>query len=117
MTDHTLHCREAFEKCCGSIEWVNALAKEQAYCAFAKGVEWRNRSNAQGGEWREMDSAPHDKAIMGAWFGAAEYTEVSPVIYCSERGKWMNPDDMRDDEFTRPDMWMPYPKPPAHRDL
>lgn len=65
--------------------------------------------------WREMDSAPADKAIMGAWFGSPEYTEVSPVIYCSERGKWMNPDDMRDDEYTRPDMWHPYPSAPPHR--
>lgn len=65
--------------------------------------------------WREMDSAPADKAIMGAWFGSPEYTEVSPVIYCSERGKWMNPDDMRDDEYTMPDMWHPYPSAPPHR--
>lgn len=65
--------------------------------------------------WREMDSAPIDKAIMGAWFGSPEYTEVSPVIYCSERGKWMNPDDMRDDEYTTPDMWHPYPSAPPHR--
>lgn len=65
--------------------------------------------------WREMDSAPADKAIMGAWFGSPEYTEVSPVIYCSERGTWMNPDDMRDDEYTKPDMWHPYPSAPPYR--
>jgi len=67
--------------------------------------------------WREMDSVPADKAIMGAWFGSPDYTEISPVIYCSERGKWMNPSDMRDDEYTRPDMWHPYPRAPIHRDI
>lgn len=67
--------------------------------------------------WREMDSAPIDKAIMGAWFGSPDYTEVSPVIYCSERDKWMNPDDMRDDEYTKPDMWHPYPVAPKHREI
>ena len=67
------------------------------------------------GGWREMDSAPIDKLIMGAWFRSPEYTEVLPVIYLSELGKWMNPDDKSDDEYPKPDMWHPYPLAPKHR--
>jgi hypothetical protein len=78
-------------------------------------IRLRQAADADG--WRELDSAPIDKPIMGAWFGSPDYTEVSPVIYCSERGKWMNPDALRDEEYTKPDMWRPYPLAPKHRDV
>lgn len=55
----------------------------------------------------EDQEPPKDTDILGAWF-LGEWE--SHVVYCSSQdGKWRRQCDHSDEDFARPEIWMPIP--------